>query len=299
MTTTFKHDVGDVMRFPGLLRPWGGFPPYLTPVFFNREVLIRYFYDPRFLCEFHSETYGSVQSERFSFPFGVNPNGKVIAWLGDLEELPESEQQYLLSENIESDSDITSEFYDAQINVEFTSPIREVEISLLKTKVNEAIREKYGLLVFGSIKPSIDEVLQMCSRYKRMVFNNKDDLKRFVSEWNEILVEDIQGNGIKAYLKSNAIAFREGIASLKTLEVFIKEVLGDEHNIIAPLFYLNDMRIWADHKNAEGRFNEIVNNLGLPPDSGLNEIYGQLIEGIYSFFMKLFALLVVTKTSAT
>jgi len=148
LETKFKVDVGDVMRIPGLRRPWGGFPPFLTPVFFHKEFLVRYFYDPRYLCEFHSETYGTIRAREFDFAFGINPNGKVVAWLGDLEKLPASEQQYLLSENTESDGNITSEFYDAQINCIFTSPIREIEIILLKTKVSEIFQDRFGFALF-------------------------------------------------------------------------------------------------------------------------------------------------------
>jgi hypothetical protein len=56
---------------------------------------------------------GPSAQKNLAFLIGINPKGKVVAWLGDLEKLPDSEQQYLLSENTESDGDITSEFYDA------------------------------------------------------------------------------------------------------------------------------------------------------------------------------------------
>jgi Integrase core domain len=56
---------------------------YLTPVYFNKQVLIRYLYDSRFYCDFASETYGTVGNDDFRIPFGINRNGTVIAWLGD------------------------------------------------------------------------------------------------------------------------------------------------------------------------------------------------------------------------
>jgi hypothetical protein len=144
MATEFKIDYELLMKYrEQLFRPWGGMPPFLTPIFFDNEVLIKYFYDPHYLCQLHSETYGSVYFKGYGFPFGINPNMKVIAWLGDLQKLPDKEQQYLLSFNIDSDGNIDSEFYRAQIEVEFTKPIEGVEIILLKTKVSEAFRGKY------------------------------------------------------------------------------------------------------------------------------------------------------------
>ena len=94
----------------------------------------------------------------------------------------------------------------------------------------------------------------------------------------------------KAWLKSNSVPFDEGLGSLKTLEVFLNQVLGDTNNIIAPLFYLNDLRIWADHKGAEEKFIGVVDKLGLQNPSH-TEIYSRLIEAVYSFFMNLFAIL--------
>jgi hypothetical protein len=67
---------------------------YLTPVYFNKEVLTRYLYDKRFHCDFASDTYGRVYGDGFAISFGVNANGSVLAWLGDLDELPKAEQRY-------------------------------------------------------------------------------------------------------------------------------------------------------------------------------------------------------------
>ena len=121
-------------------------------------------------------------------------------------------------------------------------------------------------------------------------FQQKDDLKRFISEWNESVVEDIRGADLRAWLTSNSVPFDEGLGSLKTLEVFLRQVLGDTKNIIAPLFYLNDLRIWADHKGTEDKFIGVVDKLGMQNPSQA-ELYSRLIENVYSFFMNPFAVL--------
>ena len=140
MTTTFIFDVSDTNKYPGLTRSRDDSPPYLTPVFFTKEVLVRYFYDPRYMCQFYSETYGTISSRSndFSVPFGVNLNNKVLIWYGDLMEAPAYEQAYLGLENVPSDHNIDSEFYDAQIKAEFTAPIREVDIVQLKYKIGSS-----------------------------------------------------------------------------------------------------------------------------------------------------------------
>jgi len=288
MPIQFKFDVEDTLKVEGLRRPWDTDVPYLTPVFFNKEVLVRYFYDPRYMCEFASETYGYFYDlkNEFHIPFGINPNNKVVMWLGDIDKLPETEKNYLVSENIESDHDIKSEFYDAQINVQFTEPIREVEILLLKKKINEATKNNFGISIFSSEdKIEYDEVIEKCSRYKRISFQNRDDFKRFISDWNEILVEDIDHSAIKNYLKGKGIEFDKKIKSNKALEVFIKKVVGEERNIIAPFFYLYDLRIWSDHKDAESLFSDTITKIGLKKDVTDEEIYQSLINKIHEFLL--------------
>jgi hypothetical protein len=106
-TMTFKYDFSESLSTDG----------YLTPVYFNIQVLIRYMYDSRFYCTFSSETYGSIGNDDFDIEFGINSNSQVVFWLGDImERIPTKEQFYLLVENISAQHNLASEFYDAQIN---------------------------------------------------------------------------------------------------------------------------------------------------------------------------------------
>ena len=290
MTTTFIFDVSDTNKYPGLTRPWDGTPPYLTPVFFTKEVLIRYFYDPRYMCQFCSETYGTLSSRSNSFriPFGVNPNNKVLIWHGDLMELPAYEQAYLGSENIQSDHNIDSEFYDAQINAVFTDPIREMDIVQIKFKIQDISSSKFNTNIFKtSTKYSFEEIIDKCSRFKRIIFEHEDDLKRFVSEWNELLVEDIDHDSIKALLDNKGIAYVQGSKGNKILESFIKNILNVNDNIIAPFFHLYDLRIWADHSDAQSKYEGVATQLGLSKNAGNEELYNLLIDNLLSFLKRL------------
>jgi hypothetical protein len=104
------YDIDDYYYIPGLERPFN--VGFLTPVYFNRKVLLKYDASPNCRVKFASPTYGTIDGEAFSISFGINKNGKVIMWLGDIAKLPEPEQYYLRSENVESDHSIGSEFYD-------------------------------------------------------------------------------------------------------------------------------------------------------------------------------------------
>lgn len=287
----FKFNNNDTKTMQGLSRPWETGTPFLTPVFFDIHVLVRYFYDPRYMCEFCSETYGTIScpedpnSDFYSdFPFGINPNNKVITWLGDINRLDPKEIQYLESNNVDSDGNIKSEFYEAQINCEFTEPIREVELILFKTKLSKATTELFKFSLYKKTEQVVSDIIGLCSKFKRIVFNSEDDIKRFLSYWNEELVEDINVDGLKKVLTDNGIGIEKGIKGLKLLEKFIKNVLKVEDNIIAPLYYLYDLRLWADHKEMQSNYDNVLTNLQLQPNASFSVVYKQMITEIYEFY---------------
>jgi hypothetical protein len=132
----FIYDADDYYYIPGLVRPRD--EGFLTPVFFNKAVLLKYDTSPNYSVTFTSATYGQIVAEEFSIPFGINKNGAVVAWLGDIARLPKPEQFYLRSENRPSDHSIGSEFYDAEIECEFTPPSRENELIRQRSAFIEA-----------------------------------------------------------------------------------------------------------------------------------------------------------------
>jgi len=93
----FSYDARDYYYFPGLYRASGN--GYLTPVFFNKEVLLKYIYHPDCAVNIGSDTYGTIHTrDQGSIAFGVNRSDRVIMWLGDIDQLSETEQHYLRSE---------------------------------------------------------------------------------------------------------------------------------------------------------------------------------------------------------
>lgn len=275
----FKFDKKDCYKIPGLYRGEHE-RPFLAPVFFEKECLVNYFYLPQYKCQLCSETYGTIYHDEFYISFGINKNKKVIMWLGDLEELPENEQKYLFSFNIDSEHDIASEFYDSQINTIFSDPIKEIELLLQKSKINK----KFGFKIFKNKQvENIDLVLEKCAKYKRIMFNNEDDFKRIISEWNENLIEDINIDKIK---KRAGKEFLKELGGIKSLENLIKK-LGVTENIIYPYYVLYDLRIWSDHSGGDDKYTYAIERLKLKSESSYYEIYKKLINEIVLFHDKL------------
>ncbi|HIG94164.1 MAG TPA: hypothetical protein HA283_00360 [Nanoarchaeota archaeon] len=254
---------------------------FLTPVYFEKEVLLPFIYNPDYNCTFVSETYGALVFEDNSIPFGINPQGHLIFWLGDINRLTPKIKGILKPYNISSDNNIESEFKQGQLDAEFTDNILEVELFLLLNKINEESQKRFNFKIFNSDIIPLDRLLEICSAYKRITFNNEDDFKRIISDLNEKLIETINRDELTSYLISKQIKVNTDLGDIKKLEILFKEILSDDSNIIASFFYLYDLRIWATHSGGGKKFENVVKLLGLKKDSNFEEIYNCLINQLH------------------
>lgn len=85
----FLYDPDDYFYIPGRNRPFD--VGFLTPVFFKREVLLKYDNSPSYRVQFASTTYGTIYTGGEYISFGINKNGLVVMRLGDIAKMPESE----------------------------------------------------------------------------------------------------------------------------------------------------------------------------------------------------------------
>jgi len=255
---------------------------FLTPVYFEKEVLVEFIYNPKYNCSFASETYGTLEFKDDYVPFGINSDNHLICWLGDIKKLPDSIQHILKAKNIDSDHNIESEFKQAQLGAQFTPPVLEVEMFLLLNKINKESQGKFNFNIFNFDLVSLDELFRICSTYKRITFNNEDDFKRIISELNEKFNETINKDGITSYLESKQISVDAELGNIKRLELFFKNILSDNSNMIAPFFYLYDLRIWSDHSNSQDKFDSVVKSLELQSDSSFEELYKKLIKQLHN-----------------
>lgn len=254
---------------------------FLTPIYFEKEILIEFIYNPKYNCSFASETYGTLDLGDDYISFGINPENHLICWLGDIKKLPDSIQHILKAKNIDSDHNIESEFKQAQLGAQFTPPVLEVELFLSLNKINKESQEKFNFNIFNFDLVSLDELFRICSTYKRVTFNNEDDFKRIISEFNEKFNETINKEGITSCLESKQISVNTSLGNIKRLEIFFKNILSDDSNMIAPFFYLYDLRIWSDHSNSQDKFDSVVKSLELKSDSSFGEIYKKLIKQLH------------------
>lgn len=226
-----------------------------------------------------SDTYGTVYGSDFYISFGINSNGSVLVWLGDLmEKIPKREQFYWLVENKEPEDNAISEFYDAQINVVFTEPPETIRCLNELAKFNAAFHLKHSVSLYK--EQSLESRLEATRRYKRLILNNSDDFKRFISELNEIITENTNNRELRTFLQSKSVAIDPGLKGNKLLEKVYTQVLGDKSNMVAPFFYLYDLRLWADHAMADSTYDNVVQKLNLNKFSSYAEVLSALLAAI-------------------
>lgn len=277
----FKYSSIDYEYIPGLTRPSD--EGFLTPVFFNLCVLNKYNQNPDYTLDLFSETYGTIwEGDEWNIAFGINAAKRVIMWLGDLSGLPDEELYYLRSENVDSDHDIHSEFYDAQIEVVFSEPSAQNKLLHLRRQLNELMTNLFGFPAYV-LEGEVDSVIKNLTR---PVFWEDKHVGPVIESFNRILVESLNNSGFKADLRQSCPGVElKGLKSLKLFQAWLAARLRmtDADVVMCPFFVLYDLRILTCHlQSADDRQSQLeaVNTrLGLDDsNTNLETIYDNLMS---------------------
>lgn len=282
----FLYSADDYRYIPGLQRPYD--QGFLTPIFFNKAVLLKYDASPDYKVKFASTTYGTIYGNDFNISFGINKNGIVIMWLGDLGDLPELEQYYLRSENVASDHSVASEFYDAQIEAEFTKRTAEDELFGLRSQFIATILRKIGVKL-----AHLDvEVLDLAVAFNPPLLDTPKEREHVAHTLNKIYVESWDTSAL-----GKAIIDRGGkpakLGTLKRLQMLLEALEPNAaiSSLMSPLFVLYDFRIATSHLTSKERAKEIMKNvtdrLGMAEHSDLHTIYALLVQELLNSFKTL------------
>jgi hypothetical protein len=274
----FIYDPDDYHYIPGLIRqPRDGF---LTPVFFNRRVLLKYDASPDYEVRFASPTYGTIVHVDGSYiSFGINKNGKIVMWLGDIAELPQAEQYYLRSENVESDHSIGSEFYDGQIECIFTEKPVEIKLFALRSDFVEACFKRFGT----KIAHLDEEVLELAAGFSPPAIDTEKERRHIADTLNKIYIESFDNSALAKVLKELG-GDPAKLGSLKRLQAILALVMPGEDvpTLLSPFYTLYDLRVAYSHlasaEHAQEILRAVTDRLSLPEGSGLLIIYDRLLE---------------------
>ncbi|MGA8898580.1 hypothetical protein [Bradyrhizobium sp.] len=286
----FRYDPDDYFYIPGLYREFHiGF---LTPVFFKREVLLKYDASPNYTVKFASPTYGTIEGETFSISFGVNKNGKVVMWLGDIADLPESEQYYLRSENVDSDHMIGSEFYEGQVDCIFTPPSKESQLFAARS---EFLAE--GAALFGAKIAHLDqEVYDIALSFNAPVVDTPKERRHVADSLNKVYIESFDNKAL-ATIARRLGGNPDSLGSLKRLQVILEATKsgGEIAKLLSPFFVLYDLRVAYSHLTSVAKAEEILasvaNRLRITRNAGLIDTYNALCDQLLQSLQELTALI--------
>jgi hypothetical protein len=282
----FIYDPDDYYYIPGLTREWDR--GFLTPVFFNRRVLIKFDHSDEYALRFASRTYGSISTDANMISFGINPNNKAVFWLGDIAQLPEAEQYYLRSENVESDHRIGSEFYDGQIECKFTDSSDEDAVVAARSAFLEAAKRHFRIPLSHLDEETLDALKDF---YPPTAFTDREQ-QRLSTLINQVCVESLDAKALKQLLSDRGID-SENLRSLKRLERLLEcEFPGSGiPATVTPLFIVYDLRVASAHLTSRARATELVasarERLGLQAQAPFAEIYKALLTQLAGAFQSL------------
>jgi hypothetical protein len=293
----FTYDPDDYYYIPGLVRPHDS--GFLTPVFFNREVLLKYDTSPLYRVRFASTTYGTVYSPEDILSFGINRHGKVVMWLGDIAKMPLHEQYYLKSENIESDHSIGGEFYDSQIECKYTALSAEDLLFKRRSELIDTCFERFN----AKIAHLDAEVVTLALEFNAPLVDTEKERRHVADTLNKIYVESFD-NGALGTLMTVQGMNPGKLGNLKRLQAVLTSAStsADVATLMNPLYALYDLRVAYSHltsaETAEQILETVTRRLGVAPDANLSAIYGQLIERMTNSFEKLTEAIKASATSS-
>lgn len=288
----FKYDSNDCNVIPGLQSDFAK-EGFFTPVFFNRRVLHKYLSFDEYRVDIAGNTYGTIYFPDGNYlSYGINRNGKMFCWLGDIEEkVPENERQYLLSENIESDHDVASEFYAAQREAEFADYSNENTLLNERSAFDQFWNGQYSSKIFRYDK----NIYDILDDLVRPVNWNKKGVTHVFNSLNKICIESLCRDSIIAAIKKKEPDFNaKEIGSIKLLEKLIEvtNLTSDVKEIMKPFFVLYDFRLVLDHDYTEEKEKEKLDfcyeRLEIPKNyKNFEKLYDKLLEELTKSYSKI------------
>jgi hypothetical protein len=209
-------------------------------------------------------------------------------WLGDIARLPEKEQYYLRSENVQSDHSIGSEFYDGQIECKFTELAPESHLLEERSRFLEAC--------FGRFDQKLahldNEVLGLAIAVRRPVVDTPAERRNIADSLNKIYIESLDNKAIEKLLSARDHEAAK-LGSLKRLQKLLESLNSavDIGSAMSALYVLYDLRVAYSHLGADEsqaeKLDSVRLRLGLASDADLFQIYDKLVPDLATAFAKM------------
>jgi hypothetical protein len=288
---TFSYDRVDQQYIPGLSHTDDGF---LTPVFFSKDILTYFYNHPDYAVTFASDTYGTIYTKDRYISFGLNENGKLVMWLGDLSHLEQRDQVMFLAHNVPSDHSVGCEFYEGQIEAVFTELSQEQRLIRTSGKFAIAVIERFSRMKIYKMDA---EAAGLLTQIRRPVHFTEKEFGDAMETMTKLFIERIDIAPMKAMLREKLgksdLDRLGNLRELKTLQLWAEKIVGvnEADNVMSPLFILYDLRVAYKHllplENTEEIKMSCRTRLDQREDAGLDQIYTVLTHRLEQTFVTL------------
>lgn len=198
----------------------GGNPGCLTPIYFKKSVLEKYYNNPNKYTI--SDGYLSCGS-LWGLPIDNDHELRVMAFLGDLGKLPNKEQKYWRSFNIPpSDNSISRTNYARSFLGKFCdakSP--EFEFKQLYYDFNNKWQDTHGWFLLRN--KNVDSIESDLKNFRIPLSNEDDEFKRSILPLSKLLNDRLDKNNIKKHISRQLNDEERKLGSIKLLNIYLEE----------------------------------------------------------------------------
>ncbi len=202
-----------------------GTPHFLTPVFFKRDVLQKYYTTPR---RYTIRTGILEFLDIWNIPFGVNDEGLVHVWLGDLGRIPFEEQVHWRLHNVLPSGGLEESFYKTQILAEFAESKDPIHLlHNARDRVNERFESKFSFRLFRELGGEDSYVAKSIHVPTTLEQKELDEQLLYLAKY---LVDSINKSLLEERVKWRPTIPSEN-THIRFLKAFLLEALGMQETL--------------------------------------------------------------------
>ena len=243
-----------------------GKPHFLTPVFFKREVLKKYYDNP---SKYSVNARYLSCLNLWGLPIDINPKGLVYVWLGDLGRIPYKEQQHWRQYNTPPEGGITEHRWKTDFLAEFADPNEPVfRFRWAYQRTQKHFRTAYGFELFLELS---EEDSHCYSTLHVPVTNEQKELDEQIQNLAKILNDSLNKRSLD----------NKADKSITALENFLISKVGPKmaHELVEPFRMVQNLRSsGVAHRKGKG-YSKYIAKYGLNKFSNQNKFIA-LLENV-------------------
>ncbi|MBJ8348273.1 hypothetical protein [Antrihabitans sp. YC2-6] len=239
---------------------------FLTPVFFNSDVLTKYRDNPE---RYKVQRLDVTCHGLWMIDIDINDEGLVQVWLGDIVNLPEIEREHWLNYNVAPRGGVTITRALRDLAGEWVADERPDPAALrnARSDLNATFRTRYGVDLYRDLSAADArdfECLALCS--------NSTDRQR---DYGIIILAKGLVEAIDVKVLRRLAGLDENAPSLNALQKLIETLGGNANVILGPLRLLQGLRSTGAAHVKGNNFESTLAKAGLlplPPDKQFEQI---------------------------